>query len=135
MDNTTPQTSDSIKGPETFTPLGQTADSRLGRWSWGACMFDPGFIIAIKNYKFLFVYILYFIPLINIFAVIGIKIYLGLNGRSMAENSPQFENKDELNGFMKGIDHAGKIMFFVALIFIAGGILLAMMGAMGSMMK
>ena len=95
-------------------------------------MFDPAFLIGIKQYKFLLVYLLCLVPIVNIFAIVGIKIYLGLNGRSMAAKSPMFANQDELNGYMKGVDHAGKILFFVAIIAMAIGFTVAfsVMGAL-----
>lgn len=87
-------------------------------WSWGAFILDPFFIIAIRRYVFLLLYILYFIPLVNIVAMIGIKIYLGLKGRELAESSPTFNSAEERKGFFKAIDHAGLITFIVALVMI-----------------
>lgn len=96
-----------------FTPMNERAPKST--WSWGAFMLDPFFIIAIKKYQFLFVYLLYFVPFINFLAMIGIKIYLGLYGRKMAEESTIFSNNDQFEGFMKAIDHAGKVVFYVSL--------------------
>lgn len=101
--------------PQDAPVVVESTPSNVKGWSWGAFMMDPAFIIAIKNYKFLFFYILYLIPVLNFFAIIGIKVYLGLNGRSMASKSPQFVNESEFIGYMKGVDHAGKVLFFFML--------------------
>lgn len=99
-------------------------------WSWGAFILDPFFLIAIRRYIFLLLYLLYFIPGINFIAVIGIKIYLGLKGKELAEHSPTFSSAEERKGFFKAIDHAGLITFIIALVimvlsFIFGAIVAA----------
>ena len=127
--------------PEQFQPLAQsggaTSQPYNQGWSWGGFMLDFVLIIGAKRYAFLWLFILYFIPLVNILAMIGIKIYLGLNGRRIVAESEAFANDDEKRGFLKGLDHAGKIFFFIflalmaiyALVFIA---FLSSMSTLGS---
>lgn len=94
-------------------------------WSWGGFIFNIVFAIATRNYKYLLIMILFFIPVVNIFAIIGAMIYFGVKGREIARNSKTFANKDEYLGFMKGVDHAGKVMFFVYIAMIGAGMLMA----------
>lgn len=96
----------------------ETKQESLPRWSWGAFMFDPAFIIGIRKYTFLLLYLLYLVPLINLLAIIGIKVFLGLKGHEMAQTSATFENEDERRGYMKAIDHAGFVLFIVMLVFL-----------------
>ena len=97
----------------------------ISGWSWGAFMFDFIFIIATKRYIYLLLFLLYLIPLVNFFAMIGIKIYLGTQGRRIAAESTMFSNKDEIRGFMKAIDHAGYITFiFTVVVFILAFVLM-----------
>ena len=96
----------------------------ISGWSWGAFMFDFIFIIATKRYIYLLLFLLYLIPLVNFFAMIGIRIYLGTQGRRIAAESTIFSNKDEIRGFMKAIDHAGYITFiFTVVVFILAFVL------------
>lgn len=88
-------------------------------WSWGSFMFDPVVMIATERYKWLLVYLLMFIPFINLIALLAVKIYFGLNGQELIMSSTAFANNDEKKGFLKGIDKAGKILFFVGLALIA----------------
>lgn len=90
-------------------------------WSWGGFMFWPLVVVATKKYRYLFFFLLYLIPLVNLLAAIGLKIYFGLNARGIVGKSTFFDNKDESKGFMKGIDHAGFIFFIVSVIGIALG--------------
>lgn len=86
-------------------------------WSWGAFMFDVPFLIAIKKYKMLWWFLLALIPFVNAAFYIIFKIYMGSHGRALAAQSSHFTNQHEYNGFMKAMDHAGKVLFFI---FIAG---------------
>ncbi len=114
---------DTINQTPSQAPLTTVAQPAINSgWSWGAFMFDPAFIIAIRNYTFLFCYLLYLIPLVNIVAMIGIKIYLGINGRRMAIASKSFASPDEALGYMKGTDHAGRVLFFATIIIMVLGI-------------
>lgn len=102
----------------------------VGGWSWGAFVLDPFFIIAIKKYSLLWMYLLYLVPLVNFFAMIGIKIFLGIKGHQLVAESTVFKNEDEQNGFVRAIDHAGFIVFIVGLVgivvmFLFFGVILA----------
>jgi uncharacterized membrane protein YdbT with pleckstrin-like domain len=70
------------------------------------------FIIAIREYAYLFLLLLMLIPFLNFLVFIGFAIYLGINGREMARKSKTFANNEQYLGFMKGLDHAGKIVFY-----------------------
>ncbi len=85
-------------------------------WSWGAFMFGIPFLIAIKKYKMLWWFLLSLVPIVNVIFYIVFAIYLGLHGHELAAKSAHFGNEHEYNGFMKGIDHAGRILFFIVLI-------------------
>jgi hypothetical protein len=85
-------------------------------WSWGGFMFAPAYLIAVKKYKYLLLYLLGLAPLINVIAMIGISIFVGLKGRSFVAESDMFKNDDEREGFNRAIDHAGWIMFLVTLV-------------------
>jgi hypothetical protein len=95
-------------------------------WSWGAFMFDPAFLIAIQKYAYLLVYLLMLIPILNFIVWIGLKIYLGLKGREMARDSATFASAEEREGFFKGFDRAGKVLFFVSLAFFVLSLLLSL---------
>lgn len=110
-------------------PAPQTVASESS-WSWGAFMFDAAFLIAVKKYKWLFWYLLYLVPFVNFAFMIGFKIYLGVKGRAIAATSTYFQDERELHGFMKGIDHAGKVLFFVMLaVLVVWLVLVALFGA------
>lgn len=94
-------------------------------WSWGGFMFGPAYIIATKQYAYLLLYLLMLVPLVNIVAWIGISIFLGIKGHDLVAYSVMFENNDERRGFVRAIDHAGWIMFLVALV----GLVLALLFA------
>ena len=96
----------------------------INGWSWGAFMFDFIFIIATKKYIYLLLFLLYLIPLVNFLAMIGIRIFLGTQGRRIAAESQMFSNKDEWQGFMKALDHAGYIIFIVTVIVLILGFVL-----------
>jgi hypothetical protein len=104
-------------------------------WSWGALVFNFYFLIAIKKYKLLWWYLLAFIPLVNIIFFIAFAIYLGMKGHELGVTGGQFANQSEYDGYMKGTDHAGKIVFFVAIIcliiFIILFIALMLLGLLG----
>jgi hypothetical protein len=72
------------------------------------------------------------VPVVNFFFWIIFMIYLGMNGHKLAAQSRHFENQYEYHGFMKALDHSGKIMFFVAIALIALGFVLGFAGAVGS---
>lgn len=87
-------------------------------------MFDAPFLIAIRKYNYLWFYLLFLIPLLNLFAILGIKIYLGIKGAEIARTSTTFASEEEYNGFMKGLDWAGKVLFFVGLAIFALSLIL-----------
>lgn len=90
-------------------------------WSWGAFLFNVMFAAGLRKYWFLLFLLLYWIPFIGGLCSLGVMIYFGVKGREMAAESKVFANKDQYVGFMKGVDHAGKVYlwFFIILIPIA----------------
>lgn len=90
--------------------------SEVTGWSWGAFMFDIAFVLALKQYKFAWLFLLYLIPWVNVLAIIAIRIYLGFHGRRMTYESDAFDTPAERDGFVKGLDHAGKILLYVSLV-------------------
>lgn len=94
-------------------------------WSWGGFMFNAAFLIGVKRYKFLWWFILGFIPFVNIIFWIVMVIYLGIKGHELAARGTQFANQSEYDGYVKGQDHAGKVFFFLFLIIAAAGIVAA----------
>lgn len=100
---------------------------RIG-WSWGAFMLHAPFLIAIKKYIFLLWYLLLLIPFLNVFFLIALMIYLGVEGHELAAQSPQFKNQDEYNGFFRAYNHAGKILFLAVIVMIAAGLLFGLAG-------
>lgn len=140
-----------------FVAQGTSEDEKYSTtgWSWGAFMFGPMFLIAVRKYKQLW---LYAIPLlfplllgllvvgqsmygdsspggiygavlpiiivsigIAILFFIALPIYFGIKGRMLAAESRTFSNKDQYVGFMKVMDHAGKVGFFLTLGFLMLG--------------
>jgi hypothetical protein len=97
-------------------------------WSWGAFMLNFQFLIAIKKYKMLWWYLLSFIPFLNIVFFAVFAIYLGVKGHILGTTGGQFASQAEYDGFMKGTDHAGKVVFIVFLIVLILGITLAIAG-------
>ena len=91
-------------------------------WSWGGLMFGPAYLIATKNYVYLLLYLLFFIPLINLIAIIAIPIFLAIKGHDFVAKSSMFKNDIERNGFNRAIDHAGFVAFMIALIFFSLGL-------------
>lgn len=119
--------------PVPFTPEGSATDNTQSQpvtevayndagWSWGAFALNFMFIIAIRRYMYLFFLLLMFVPFVNFIAMIGMMIYFGSTGRELARTSTTFSNKEQYLGFMKGIDHAGKIIAYFYIIIFAIGI-------------
>jgi hypothetical protein len=98
-------------------------------WSWGGFMLHIYFAGCVRRYWYLVWIIAFVIPFLNIPIIIGLMIYFGIKGRVIASSSPVFKNKQQYIGFMKGIDHAGKVMFFL-LVVVLGGI--AVLGVLAS---
>jgi hypothetical protein len=94
-------------------------------WSWGGFMFNGAFLIGVKRYKLLWWFILALVPLVNIVFWIVMIIYLGVNGHGIAAKGSQFANQSEYDGYIKGQDHAGKVVFFVFLVAAVIGIIAA----------
>jgi len=94
-------------------------------------LFGAAFLVAIKKYKMLWWYLLYIVPVINVIFGVVFSVYLGVQGHKMAARSRHFENQHEYRGFMKGIDHAGKIMFFAVIALVAVGIVFGFTAALG----
>lgn len=76
------------------------------------------FAIGLRKYWYLLLILVGMIPLVGGLASIGAMIFFGIKGREMAAASSVFTNRDQYIGFMKGIDHAGKVIFYATLIFI-----------------
>ncbi len=110
--------------PSTST---STSTPESSGWSWGAFMTDPIFLIGLKKYKKLWWYLLGVVPFLGPIFLIGFKIYLGNKGREISTTTT-FLSEDERRGFMKGLDHAGKVTFFAALISIGVIIVLLILG-------
>lgn len=91
-------------------------------------MFDAAFLIAVRKYVYLLVYLLMLIPVLNFFIYIAFKIYLGVKGHELARDSETFDSAAERTGFLKGIDWAGKVMFFVLLAIFALSLILVAFG-------
>ena len=100
-------------------------------WSWGGFMFSPPVIFASRRYIWLLLYLLMIIPFINIIGWLIPMIVLGIKGRDLIMTSHTFANQDEARGFMKGIDHAGKIMFWITLILLGLGLIFALVMGFG----
>lgn len=125
------ESADDMAGAE--KQAGQAVAASGTEWSWGAFMFDPAFLIAIQKYAYLLVYLLMLIPILNFIVWIGFKIYLGLKGREMARDSATFASAEEREGFFKGFDWAGKVLFFVALAFFVLSLLLTLVFGFSAM--
>ncbi len=140
-----PQTTQPAAAPSGVGEAAAQAQATLGRleniqgWSWGGFMLGPGYMIATKNYVYLLLYLLTLVPLVNVFAWLGISIFLGLQGHQMVAKSAMFKNDDERNGFNRAVDHAGFIMFLIMVaLFVLGFLFFGMMmsmfvGSMGGM--
>lgn len=102
--------------------------SRPG-WSWGGFMFHIYFAACIKRYWYLLWMIALVVPYVSGIITFGLMIYFGVKGRELAAGSPVFKSKQQYIGFMKGIDHAGKVIFFVFFIGLGG---LAIVGILAS---
>jgi predicted PurR-regulated permease PerM len=88
-------------------------------WSWGGLMFNVAFLVGAKRYKLLWWYLLGLVPFVNVIFGLVFAIYLGANGHKIAAEGTQFANQSEYDGYTKGLDHAGKVFFFAALIILA----------------
>jgi glycopeptide antibiotics resistance protein len=99
-------------------------------WSWGGFMEAPILLIASRRYVYLLLYVLLFVPFVNVFAWLGISVFFGLKGREIAAESKTFTSREQYVGFMKGIDHAGKMLFYATLIVAVIAIVLALTGVM-----
>lgn len=100
-------------------------------WSWGAFMFDAPFLIAIRKYAYLLVYLLMLIPLLNFIVYLGLKIYLGIKGRELAQDSETFNSRQERVGFFRAFDWAGKVLFWVMVAVFVLGIILTVATGLG----
>lgn len=100
-----------------FTPTTGTAETDYSTgWSWGGFMFNLYFAIAVRKYAYLW---LFFLNLIPYLGTLVMMIIFGMKGRELAATSRTFDNKEQSIGFIKAMDHAGKIVFFILLCFIA----------------
>lgn len=105
----------------------QTEEAHYSRpgWSWGGFMFNAYFAACLKRYWFL-AWLLpgVVFPLISLPIWLGLAIYFGVKGREMAAASPTFASKQQYIGFMKGIDHAGKVLFILFFVVLGGIVIL-----------
>ncbi len=101
---------------------GQSVAVKERRWSWGSFMFNPIVVIATKRYKMLFWYLFAFVPFLNIVFWLVFGIYMGFHGRDMVMKSDTFGNDDERKGFLKGIEHAGFILFVATIVIMVVGL-------------
>ena len=88
-------------------------------WSWGGFMANAVLLIGAKCYKYLWWYLFAIIPFVNIVFFIVFYVYTGVKGHEIAARGTQFANQSEYDGFIRGIDHAGKVLFWVFIIFMA----------------
>ena len=137
---------ESVTAPPPQANPGDDVYSRPG-WSWGAFMFGPFFLVAIRKYWYLLLNLLPIVLLfgtsllwvvivlpqafsgassggpllvlapimiaIGFLSFLAVPIYFGIKGRVLASQSRTFANRDQYIGFMKVIDHAGKVAFFI----------------------
>ena len=96
-------------------------------WSWGAFMFNLPFGFGNKAYLTL----LTLVPLLNIVWI----FVCGAKGHEWAQNSGVYNTVEEFNAAMNSWDRAGKVMFFIALGFLALYLILVIAGvaAFGSL--
>lgn len=112
---TTKEAVEEVSAPESPSKEMKVTLSMPSDWSWGGLMFAPAYLIAVKKYKYLLLYLLGLIPVINVIAMIGIPIFVGMKGHGFVAESDMFKNDDERAGFNRAMDHAGWIMFLVAI--------------------
>lgn len=110
---------------EAFVPKSDQQNISSGEykdegWSWGGFALNWIFLLAVRKYTYLFFLILMFIPIVNFIVFIGMMIFMGLQGREIARVSRTFANHEQYLGFMKGVDHAGKIVayFYLLILFV-----------------
>jgi hypothetical protein len=84
-------------------------------WSWGGAVFSPYFIVGAKRTQLLWWYLFAFVPFLNIIFWIVVFFYFGTNGHEVAAKGTQFANQSEYDGYVKGLDYAGKIFFWIIL--------------------
>ena len=97
-------------------------------WSWGAFVFQLPFLLAVKRYAMMWWYLLLLVPVVNILFLILFAVYLGENGRLLAATGGAFANQDEYEGYFKGIDRAGKMIFFACVLIAAIALILLVFG-------
>jgi len=106
-----------------YAPVQSNSDAQYSQpgWSWGGFCFSLLFAIAIRRYVYLWFLLGMVLPPINFVVVIGLMIYFGMKGRELAAESKIFTSRDQYVGFMKGIDHAGKVLaLFYGILIIVG---------------
>ncbi|MBP9749119.1 MAG: hypothetical protein KBD21_00040 [Candidatus Pacebacteria bacterium] len=139
MDTVSPvqgaRTENTPSAPQSFIPLGTPAGP--DGWSWGAFMLGPFYLIAVRKYMYLWMYLLILVPVVNFFAWLGIMLFLGVKGRSLGYESATFTSQEQREGFFNAIEHAGKISFFIALAGIALWVIIMVLfvGSMTAMMR
>lgn len=114
-------------GPEPTQPTSNTSSLPAidaSKWSWGSFVNPTIGIIASRQYSYLFLFILYFIPFVNFLAIPILHIYFGLNGRRfLQEHKNAFASNTELAGFIRGYDRVGKVMAIIFMVTFAIGII------------
>jgi hypothetical protein len=137
-------------------PLASPEDEKYARpgWSWGGFMFNFIFIIAIRRYWYLLlvllalippllvglssfsvpyhmIWIILLAPVLSFLIILGVMVFFGIKGRVLAAKSSTFANRDQYIGFMKGIDHAGKVLFFTYVVFALTTLTLTVLASFG----
>lgn len=96
-------------------------------WSWGgALLLIYVFVIARKWGFVALLFVLYFIPLLNLIAIIGGFIYGGLKGKEIVYNSDRFDSHAEKIGAIKSIEAIG---IFTIVMFVIGTVLSILFGS------
>lgn len=96
-------------------------------WSWGgALLLIYTFVLARKWGLVALVFVLYFIPLINLIAIIGGFIYGGLKGKEIVYNSDRYDSHAEKIGAIKSMEAVG---IFTLVMFLVGFIASILFGA------
>lgn len=93
-------------------PAGDGIVAKQG-WSWGGAVFSPYFIVGARRHALLWWYLFAFVPFLNIVFWVAVFFYFGSKGHQVAANGAQFANQSEYDGYVKGLDHAGKIFFWI----------------------
>lgn len=87
-------------------------------WSWGGAVFSPYFITGAGRFKLLWWYLFALVPFLNAIFWIVVFFYFGLNGHAVAAKGSTFATQGEYDGYVNGLDRAGRIFFWIFLVLI-----------------